>query len=270
MQPAGSAQVPEQFSSVYGLGTPVGVFPTTNGSRWVSAVFGVLLLGGAALVVVYGMYDTYVQTTKYGPAVLQRVIALPACSGIIMLLVGAGLAISAFLNWNTAAVVYEKGLAYNDRKGLQTWRWEEVNQFFIAITKHYTNGIPTGTTYLYTLRKTDGSQLKLNNKFTKIQNLGSLIQKNVFPQQYEQLVQALKNGQTVALGPVALSKDGIVVSKKAFPWSEVEQVGIQRGFVSVKKKGGGWFSGASAAVSSIPNLEAMLAVVDQIVKVKAG
>ena len=270
MQPTASTQIPEEFSAIYGLGTPTGVFPTGKSSRWVSAIFGVLFLGGAALAVTYGIYDSYVQTAKYGPAVFQRTITPPACIAVIMFLIGAWLAISAFVNWKKAVVLYEKGLAYNDRKGLQTWRWEDVHHFFIAITRHYYNGIPTGTTYLYTLKKSDGSQLKLDNRFAKIQDLGKLIQQNVFPLQYERLVQALKNGQTVALGSVALSKEGIAIGKKAFPWAEVEQVGIQSGFVSVKKQGGGWFSGASAPVASIPNLEAMLAVVDQVVKVKAG
>lgn len=270
MQPIAPTQVPEQFSSVFGLGAPTGVFKASNASRWVSAIAGVALLGGAALTVIYGIYDSYTQTEKYGSAVLGRTLTPPACIALILFLLGAGLAVSAFVNWNKAAVVYEKGLAYNDRKGLRAWRWDEINHFFMAITKHYYNGIPTGTTYVYTLRKTDGSQIKLDNKFAGIQELGKAIQQGVFPLQYERLVQALKNGQTVALGSVILSKDEIVIGKKAFPWAEVEQVGIQRGFVSVKKKGGGWFSGASASVASIPNLEALLAVVDQIVKVKAG
>jgi hypothetical protein len=265
-----STQIPEEFSSVYGLGLPTGLFLIGSASRWVSAVFGLLLLGGAALAVVYGMYDTYVQTAKYGPAVFQRTVTPPVCIAAIMFLFGLWLALSAFVNWKKAVVLYEKGLAYNDRKGLQTWRWEEIHYFFIAITRHYYNGIPTGTTTLYTLKKPDGSQLKLDNKFSKIQVLGKFIQQNVFPLHYERLVQALKNGQSVTLGSVALSKDGITIGKKAFPWAEVEQVGIQSGFVSVKKKGGGWFSGASAPVASIPNLEAMLAVVDQVVNVKAG
>jgi hypothetical protein len=270
VQSSASLQVPEQFSSVYELGRPTAKFPTGNASRWASAVTGVLLLGGAALTVIYGVYDVYVQTAKYGPAVFERTISAPACIAVLLFLIGAGLAISAFLNWNKAVVVYEKGLAYNDRRGLQFWRWEDVNHFFIAVTKHYYNGIPTGTTYVYTLKKADGSQIKLDNKFTKIQELGKMIQKNVFPFQYERLTQSLKNGQTVTLGAVALDKDGIAIGKKTFPWVEVEQVDIQAGFVSVKKKDGGWFSGASAPVASIPNLEAMLAVVDQVVKVKAG
>lgn len=270
MQTIGSIQVPEQFSSVVGLGVPTGVFSPGTRSRWGSAISGVLLLGGSVLAVLGGLYYAYDQTQQHGPAVLQRTITAPLIIALCMFALGAYLAFSAFMNWSKVVVLYERGLAYHDRKGVQVWRWEEMEYFFMAITKHYTNGVYTGTTYVYTIQKTDGSKLALTNVFAKIQDLGNVIQKNVFPIQYQRIVQALKLGQGVALGPIVLSQNGIVVEKKSYPWTDVEQVGIQRGFVSVKKKNGGWFSGASTRVAAIPNLEAMLAVVDQIVKVKTG
>lgn len=270
MQNINSTPVPEQFSGVVGLGAPGAVFPTSRNARWVRAIAGVLLLGGAALTVLYGIYNAYVQTATHGPAVFNGAITPPLVIAAIMFLVSVALLVTAFNNWNKAAVVYDKGLAYNDRKGLQTWRWEEVEYFFISITKRYTNGIYTGTSYIYTLRKGDGSQLRFGNNFAKIQDLGKAVQQKVFPFQYERLTKALQNGQRVTLGPVAIDRDGIEIGKKRFPWAEVEQVGIQRGFVSIKKKGGGWFSGATASVASIPNIEALLSAVDQIVKIKAG
>lgn len=270
MQSMGTLQIPEQFSSVMGLGAPVRVFAPKGSSRWGSAIFGLLLLGGSAVVALGGLYYAYDQTQKHGPAVFQREIGLPLIFAGLMFLFGAALVFSAFSNWTKAAVLYEKGLAYNDRKGVQMWRWEEVAYFFIAITKHYTNGVYTGTTYIYTLQKADGSRLVLNNALGKVQELGDVINKNIFPLQYQRLVDQLRQGQAVVLGPITLSKDSITVDKKSYAWAEVEQVGIQRGFVSVKKKNGGWFSGASTRVAAIPNLDAMLSVVDQIVKVKAG
>jgi hypothetical protein len=270
MQPIGSMQVPEQFSSVVGLGVPSSVFLPGARSRWGSVIFGVLLLGGSVLAVLGGIYYAYDQTQKHGPVVFGRAITAPLFIALCMFALGVWLAFSAFTNWNKAVVLYEKGLAYNDRKGIQVWRWEDIEYFFMAITKHYTNGIYTGTTYVYTLMKKDGSKLALTNVFTKIQDLGNAIEKNVFQIQYQRIVQALNLGQGVALGPIVLSKDGIMVEKKSYVWADVEQVGIQRGFVSVKKRNGGWFSGASTSVAAIPNLDAMLAVIDQIVKVKTG
>ena len=264
------AQVPEHFESVYGLGTPLDVYPVGAANRWVSAIFGVILIGGAGLAAIYGMYDASVQVAKYGPVMFSKAIAPPLIIAALLLLFGILAAVNAFLNWNKSVVVYEKGLAYSDNKGIQAWGWHEVEWFYVAITKHYHNGIYTGTTYLYTLQKADGSRLKLDNKFKRIEVLGRVVGQKVAPYQYDRLLQKLRSGQTVLLGPIAINKDSIAMGKKSYPWDEVDQMGIQKGYVSIKKRGGGWFSGASAPVSAIPNLDALIAIVNQIVKVKTG
>jgi hypothetical protein len=270
MQSTTSLQVPEQFAGIYGLGSPLQVFPAGQSTRWVSAIGGVIFLGIAGLAILYGLYDTFVQTTQNGPVKLGETL-FPALiiSGFFGLF-GLMMAINAYLNWNKAVVLYQNGLAYNDSKGVQTWNWQDVDRFFVAITKHYYNGIYTGTTHQYTLQKADGTKLKLDNKLQKVETLGTAIGRGVAPAQYQKLVTAIRNGQTVALGPIAISNDGVAFGKKVYPWKDVEQVGIQKGYVSVKKRGGGWFSGASAPVAAIPNLDALLAVVDQVVKIKAG
>ncbi len=270
MQAVTPFEVPDQFSQVYGLGTPLGYFPVKNLSRWGVGIIAIILLGGAGVAFLFGIYDGYVQTQRYGPAVLERTVLPPMIFAIIAFLIGVGLALSAFFNWKKAALVYEHGLAYSDRDSLEQWRWEEVEEFFVAITKHYTNGIYTGTTHIYTLRKRDGSTLKFDNRYKQVETLGKLISRAVAPIQYKRLLEKVKLGQTVTLGPITINREQLSIKKKMFSWGEIEQVGIRRGTVSIKKKDGGWFSGATAAVSTIPNLDAFLQVVDQIVSVKTG
>jgi len=264
------AQIPEQFSNVFGLGAPLEFYRVGAANKWVSAILGFILLGGSGLVAIYGIYDTYAQVSKYGPVMLWKTIVPPLIIAGFLFLLGLLSAVNAYQNWNRAAVLYDKGLAYTDNKGLQTWNWPEVEWLYVAITKHYTNGIYTGTTYVYTLQKTDGSRLSLDNKFKKVEVLGAFINKSVTPFQYDRLVQRLRSGQTVILGPVAISKENIIMNKKTYPWSDVDSVAIRNGYVSIKKKNGEWFSGTSAPVRSIPNLDAFLSVVDQIVKIKTG
>jgi len=263
-------QVPEQFVGVYGLGAPVAVYPVGASNRWISAIWGVLLIGGAGLAGIYGIYDTYVQVAKYGPVMFSKAITVPFIIAGFLLLFGILAGVNAYQNWNKYAVLYEKGLAYSDNKGFQTWGWHEVEWFFVSITKRYHNGIYTGTTYLYTLQKANGSRLRLDNKFKKVETLGQFIGQKVAPFQYDKLLQKIRNGQTAVLGAIAVSKDSVTMGKKCYAWSEVEQVGIHKGYISIKKKDGGWFSGASARVSAIPNVDALFAILNQVVKVKTG
>jgi hypothetical protein len=50
----------------------------------------------------------------------------------------------------------------------------------------------------------------------------------------------------------------------------VKEVSIHQGILKVSRKDGGWFSGASAAASVIPNLRVLLSIIDQVTGVKAG
>jgi hypothetical protein len=60
------------------------------------------------------------------------------------------------------------------------------------------------------------------------------------------------------------------LAKKTYPWIEVQQVSIQQRILKVSKKGGGWFSGARASASVIPNLNVLLNIIYQVVGLKTG
>jgi hypothetical protein len=270
LQAVGQLEIPETFSSVYGLGASIFYFPIKGLNRWGSAVAAVVFIGLAGLALAGGLYVTYIDVQAHGPAVIERNIILPLVLSIIFFLIGAWAAWSAYTNWNRGAVFYENGFAYHDRKGLQTWRWEEVALFYQAITRHYTNGIYTGTTYLYTLQKADGSRAKFDNAFSKAKELGRIIAQKTSPFQYKRAVEAYNAGKTIVFGPVGLNKNGIAIGNKVYPWKETRQVSIAQGYLRISKKDGGWFSGASASAASIPNLEVLLLIIDQVVGLKTG
>ena len=187
-----------------------------------------------------------------------------------LFLLGILAAWSVFVSWNKSVAVYGQGFVARDRKGLRTWRWEEVSRMYAAVTRHYTNGIYTGTTHVYTLVDRREARLILNDSYVHVEELGKLIDEKTLPILYEQASGRYNAGETLPFDRVALSKSGIAVGRKTFLWSEVRQVSIRRGTLRIAKKDGGWFSGASAAVSVIPNLRVLLSMIDQIVGIKTA
>lgn len=269
MQPSPSDQLPEAFSSVFGFGARTGFFPVSKWNRWGSLAAGLIFFGGGALLGLFGLYYAYTQSQQYGPAVfINNLWPFVLFSGIGVLIGLFGLW-SAFSNWNKAVAIYTHGLAYNDNKGLQTWRWEEIDQFFFSITRQYTNGIYTGTTYVYTVRKADGEKITFDNKYGKneIAQLGGMLEQATQPIHYRRAAEVYNAGQTAVFGPVSISKEGITIHKKTYPWSDVAKVTLNDGMLNVARKGGGWFSGASVMVSSVPNLAALLSIMDQVMGV---
>jgi cbb3-type cytochrome oxidase subunit 3 len=263
-------QIPEAFQSVFNMGMARRYFTVKKASRIGSLIGSVVLLGGSMVLFLYGAWEAYQAYRRHGPAMIDDKLTGPAVFAFLLFLLGLLAIWSAYANWNKGAVAYEKGFAYRDRKGIQAWRWEDLVSQTAAVTRHYTNGIYTGTTHVYTLFNREGKRLVLNDSLAKVEELAALIEAGTFPLLYEKAAQQYNTGQTLTFGPVVISKGGILVGRKTYPWQEVKEVSIQQGVLKVSKKDGGWFSGASAMASTIPNLRVLLSIIDQVVGIKAG
>jgi hypothetical protein len=262
-------QFPDAFVSlVIGLGAPKRYFPVKNLNRAGSLVAFFIFMGGSILVFLYGLYVTYAAFQKHGLALIDDTFIVPVIIAFILLLLGLAAGWSAYVNWNKGVAVYERGFAIRDRKGIQAWRWEEIVSLTAAVTRHYTNGLYTGTTHIYSLSNRQNQRLVFNDIYAKVEELAKAIQDGIYPILYDQAAQQYNAGQRLVFGPVAISKNGIQVGKKGYPWTEVQQVSIQRGILRVSKKDGGWFSGASASASVIPNLQVLLNIIHQVVGLK--
>jgi hypothetical protein len=263
-------QFPEAFSSVSGLGMPKAYFPAKGINRTGNLIFFFLFLGGSAVVFLYGLYEAYLAYQRHGPAMLDDKLITPAIVAFFLFVFGLLFGWSAYANWNKGVAVYERGFACRDRKGLTSHRWEDIASLTAAVTRHYTNGIYTGTTHTYTLFTRQNERLVLGDGYKKVDVLANTIEQSIYPMLYQQAAGLYNAGQVLTFGPVAISKGGIQIGKKTYPWTEVQQVSIQKGVLRVSQKGGGWFSGATAMASSIPNLGILLSIIDQTVGIKAG
>jgi hypothetical protein len=263
-------QLPEAFSSVTGLGAPVDYFPLSKTNRLVFPIMAAVMVIASAITCGWGVDAGYGGYMRYGLASVYNLVSVPVIFTVGLFIVGIATFVYVLVNRNRCVVAYEKGLACQDRRGLQSVRWEEIGEFYLSITRHLSYGIPTGTSYHYTVKKLGGGRLVFDNGIENVQHLGGLIGRNILPIQYKLAADVYNSGQTASFGPVAVNRAGLTVSKKTYPWNEIEQVSVHDGIFMVSKKGGGWFSGASTPVASIPNLEAMLSIIDQVVGVKVG
>jgi Family of unknown function (DUF6585) len=263
-------ELPEAFLSVTGLGAPVDYFPQSKSSRLTAPILAGLLIVGSIVSCGWSLDTGYGAYLHYGPAVVYDLATPPLFIAMGLFVFGIFLIGFSIANRGKSAVVYEKGLACQGRTGLESMRWEEIGEFYLSVTQHMSYGIPTGTTYQYTVKQLNGGRFVFDNRYQNVQHLGGFIGRHILPIQYQLAADIYNSGQTASFGPVAISRAGLVVAKKTYPWNEIEQVSIQKGIFKVSKKGGGWFSGASTPVASIPNLEAMLSIIDQVVGVKVG
>jgi hypothetical protein len=266
-----TVQIPEGFTSVIGMGGVLAVYPVRKAKRWGGVIGTVVFLLSGILLFVYALVNAYNRWERFGQAVIMKSLMPPLIISIVLIIIGLLVAWNAFNNWKKTAVVYRDGLAYRDRKGVQTWRWNEIESLTSQVIKHYTSGIYTGTTRIYTLLRDDGDKLVFDDAFENVEALAGYVRENVFPLLYQVNADLYNSGQQCVFGPVKISKaSGIQIKKKSYAWNQVGEVRIQKGVLSVKKKDGKWFSGASIPASNIPNLEVLLSILNQVVGVQSG
>ncbi len=263
--------IPEGFPAIMtGLGSPVRFFPVRKFNKIGNLMVCILLLLGALAVFLYGLYITYTAYLQHGAAVIGGKLTSPLLLAIGLLLLGLWAGWSAWSNWNRGVLLYEKGFVIRSRTGVQNWAWAEIASIKNRITRHYTNGIYTGTTHEYTLLNRQNEQLRMNDAFVKVEELANSVEQNVFPLLYEPAAQEYNEGKPLAFGPVIISKVGLHFGKRTIPWDEVKEVSLKRGELKVSRTNGGWLSGTNVPASAIPNLRVLLAILDQVVGLKAN
>ncbi len=264
--------LPPGFSGVIGLGVPQAVFPVKKTSKYGSLIFAVFLLGAAALLSLGSLVYTFYQVNRLGPAVMERMVrdtVVPlSCGALVTFGLGLLAAWSAYSNWKKSVVVYSDGLAYSDRKGVRLARWDQISSMTAAVTRHYRNGIYTGTSHVYTVMSKEGEKWVFNDSIQEVAALSEHIRQGTFPHLYQAAADAYNAGQTLQFGNAAISKTGLQLGKKSYSWDEVMEVSVRQGVLKVAKGDGGWFSGANIAVSTIPNLPVLLSIIDQVVGIR--
>lgn len=263
-------KLPKQFTNLMGMGSVVQVFqPKTSIVINIILILLLLLSGGGALA--YALNILWQRWGRYYPPVIYEAMAPWVIGALVAFIIAFLIIWSIYKRRKQGAVVFTNGFAYSNRKGVQTWRWDQVQDVTANVTRHYTNGIYTGTTHIYTLIKSTGEKLVINDTLREVEALYTHLQNNTLQHRYQTKADAYNRGETVTFGPVTISKQGgITLGKKSYKWDEIEEVGINKGVLSIKKKDGGWFSGASATAGAIPNLHVLLSIINQIVGLHAG
>ncbi|MBI3242609.1 MAG: hypothetical protein HYZ49_09990 [Chloroflexi bacterium] len=256
------------FASVVGLGAFKSDHSPAKSGRWINVIFSGLIVVAGPVLLLVAAFMAYNAYTRYGISkVDDSGFILPLICGVIAVPLGLYGLYSAWRNWPLAAALYDNGFAYNDRNGFKQVRWDNIDAVWQNITKHYRNGIYTGTTYLYTVQTKDKQRIVLDNKFKKIEDLGNAIISGSATALFPRYLQALQQGQRLTFGPLAIDPNGIYSGNKSLRWDEIKGIKIHRGTISVKKEGG-WFNWATAGVPQIPNFLIFYNLIGRLTKVE--
>jgi hypothetical protein len=242
------------FASVIGLGAFKAEYSKAGRGRWIGIIFGVGCVLAVPALLLLALYVGYTTLDVSGLYRVAGAVSLPLIAAVVALVIGAAVLYSGWNNWGLAAALYENGVALQSRKGLQQVAWSDVAGVWQRVTKHYTNGVYTGTTHSYTIQANNGEKIVLDDRLGKtVEELGNAIQRGATNTLFPRYWQSLQNGQRLTFGPLALDREKLYSGKKELRWDEIKAVKINKGLISIRKDDKSWFSWSTASVPQIPN-----------------
>lgn len=242
------------MSEMVDLGTVVAEYKPRSASPVLKLVLGIVVGIGSVFMVLYSIASSHVTAEdRPGVVILGALIGAFAWLMIESWLRTVGLRVQLFAG----------GIVHNQFGKTTSVRWEEIILVWQQVTKHYTNGIYTGTTHLYTLQKADTTILKLNDALNNIDQLGSKIQDEVTTRLLPLAISKYLSGNPVVFGDLSVSQSGISCNRKYVAWSEVSSVQLNAGILSVKTQGKRSDS-LNIRVATIPNLWVALTLIARI------
>jgi hypothetical protein len=118
---------------------------------------------------------------------------------------------------------------------------------------------------VYTLRRVDGYQVKLNNLTKDIAELGPAIAQCITRELVPRALHSIRVGQTLTFAPFSVNQQGIGNGHEFLPWSQVQGVDVKQGRVTVKKAGASPDSWTDK-VAKIPNFLVFTVVADEMLR----
>ena len=254
----------QQLATTYQLGTPQQEYGFKATRTLITGLL-TLILGIASIVFIFNTEGISLSNIDFSYVDTSGNFWVFTIAGLVLIAVGIVSLVNLFKNLNLRVLLCTEGLLRTNGSKVEIVRWDQVQAFWQAVTKRYYNGIYTGTTHRYTLRRADGEVFKFNDTLGKVEALGNAIQREVTRVLLPKYISAYNSGSTVSFGLLSINKQGISNSKEMLPWSQYKDMQVRRGIVSVKKEGK-WLNWSNISVANIPNFYVFMALLDYAVK----
>ncbi|MCP5097810.1 MAG: hypothetical protein GY943_19865 [Chloroflexi bacterium] len=238
----------------YGLGIPLSEHPVSQKRAKGNLISGIIITVGGVIILIVSIILAITETYSAG-----------VCSGagIITLLLGIWTVWTYQREKNLSISLYQDGLVYVHHNKTDIVRWDVINQVEMSI---FYNRKLRSSTYSYKLHMDDGKSVSFNYADGAIENLKQLsdtIQHQTSERLLVKATAEFNAGMPVVFGRLTASKEGLRYGNKMVLWSEVEDVQLRKGIVTVRKQGK-HTSWASIPVAQISNIFVLMRLVHQI------
>lgn len=152
--------------------------------------------------------------------------------------------------------LYEPGTVVQSGDETHVFRWDTVSVLQdLTRVSHKMYGTETGVSWIHRYQLTDpsGTSYLVTGDFTGPEQWGPEIQRRVAAAQLPRAVADIEAGKTLEFASIALSRSHIRAHGRSVSWSEVQEIRVDKGYISIRVAGE-WFSLAKTTTNAIPNV----------------
>lgn len=222
-----------------------------------------VLIPGTLLTIfcfLYGMLLAGNAFQLHGPALaLLRSRTWFALGSILLILLISYLFFRILLSFQHLEV-FKNGFRFRNSFLLQrSYLWADLSGITSSATRSTILGknlrtIPGGKIY-----PKSGRPIDLSNRIEGVPKLIKIVKSNVYPLLWPGLKSGFLHGDNIQFGRISLNKDYLQISKKKIPWSSVDKLWVDSGYLVVELRED---SRGRVPIAKILNLELLLKVVD--------
>jgi hypothetical protein len=208
---------------------------------------------------------------KYGPVAAESWSQPWYQLAIIALLLFSILVLIRLIIARRKVTIFKNGIRleiFPSRK--KSLRWSDISGVAIAVSQEKFPLLHVKTNHLATLYPNVGKSIRLNSSFENLPEMVSRIKAGLYPRLLPNLKTLFQKNQWLYFGPLSIQRQGIRYHRSrrdhqpawAFPWSQIDHLTIQSGFLVLEIKGKPARK-KRIPTSQIPNVELLIQIVQQ-------
>lgn len=220
----------QQAAHAYQLGTYLKAYRVSI-PQVIAVMFVIIFFWGAGIYFLgSGLFEQDTIGIKVSSFVFG-LICLGVPIGAIYLQFGPNLS-SVPQGLKRRVYLFQQGIVIDQAGQLQPFPWNQIAEFWEDVVRS-----TKGSHFIYTLRRFDGYQIRLNDMTKGIIELGPVMAQGITQALLSRAWQALHSGQTLTFAPFSINLQGMSNGREWLPWSQVQEITRKDGRVSVKKVG---------------------------------
>ncbi len=210
---------------------------------------------GAMAAFAWAIFRWYFAYHHFGPAVVGRWTAPVLILTLVLAAVGA-IGLILYLSARSYHVITnELSLQIKKRNHIVSIPWEEIKFVRSSSIRYGLAKFEWGNRSTLWVHTSNGQVFRFVNNLVDFNGLAETVKANLYPRYLARYRQDLNQGQSIDFGPIQLTPNGIVFGRKECEWSELEDVSLARGRLTITTNEGQRIKSYSIPARKIPNLD---------------